>query len=315
MRKPDDGRAPTTESGGHTVEFADITTMLGGSPVLYRLGLRLERGQVTVLMGPSGSGKTTLVRHLAGLTRPGKGSVTVDGRDVWEADDTTLREIRQDMSVLVGGPSVFETGLFGSLDAQDNIAFALRSRGMDEEVVERVTRYRLREMRLHDRAAAMPSELAAHARKRLAIARTLAVEAPVLVFDELEVGLDSANSAAVVGAVREQHERTGATVLITTHDIALARDLADRVAILCNGRIVAAGDPAELLNGVDDSEDFEHRFRTSDYLGPPDTELTLAELDRRRERRTIELDPQQIMIALVAIALVTSVCIFLLMTR
>ncbi len=295
------------------MEFVGVTTMLGDTSVLYRLGLRLEPLQLTVLMGPSGSGKTTLVRHLAGLTRPSRGSVTVDGHDVWEANETVLRQIRRDLSVLVGGPSVFETGLFGSLNARDNIAFALRSRRMDEEVVGRVVRCRLREMGLHDRADAMPSELAGHARKRLAIARTLAVEAPVLVLDELEVGLDSVNATAVVEAVRQQHERTRATVLVTTHDIALARELADRVAILCNGRIVAVGEPAEVLDGVDDSDAFEHRFRTSDYLGRPDRELAMAEVERRRESRTLELNTRQVAIALVTIALVTSFCTLLLM--
>ncbi|WP_224401137.1 ABC transporter ATP-binding protein [Pseudonocardia sp. ICBG1034] len=297
------------------MEFTGITTMLDESPVLYRLGLRLEPGHVTVVMGPSGAGKTTLVRHLAGLTRPGRGSVTVDGRDVWTADEAGLRSIRQDLSVLFGGPSVFEAGLFGSLSVYDNIAFALQSRGMDDDSVARITRYRLREMRLHDRASAMPSELAAHGRKRLAIARTLAVEAPLLVLDELEVGLDSVHASAVIGAVREQHERTGATVLITTHDIDLARELGDTVAILCNGHIAATGTPAQLLNGITDSETFEHRFRTSDFLGPPDTDSTLAELERREGGRMIQLEPQQMIVALLAIAFVTSFCVFLLMTR
>lgn len=312
MTGPVSGESPR----GPAIDFTDVTTTIDDTPVLFRLGLHLAPGTVTVLMGPSGSGKTTLVRHLAGLVAPGRGTVTVDGVDVHAAGEAQLRRLRRGMSVLFGGPSVFESSLFGSLSAYDNLAYALDGRGLSPERVERVAMYRLREMRLHDRVDALPAELPAHGRKRLAIARTLAVEAPVLVLDELETGLDAAHAGALVAAVREQHERTGATVLITTHDIALARELADTVAILCHGRIVACGPPSELLHGVADSDDFDRRFRISDFLGPPDPDAARAELDEpRRGSRTIELDPRLLVPALVVLALVTSYCLFLLLTR
>lgn len=304
------------ETTGPPVRFDDVTTLLGDTPVLYRLGMDLAPGRITVVMGPSGSGKTTLVRHLAGLVPPGRGTVTVDGRDVWAANDAALRRIRRGMSVLFGGPSVFESSLFGSLTAFENITYALQGRGLSPERIERIAMHRLREMRLHDRATALPGDLPAHGRKRLAIARTLAVEAPVLVLDELETGVDAAHAATVVAAVREQHERSGATVLITTHDIELAREMADTVAILCHGRIVATGPPSELLRGVHDADTFDRRFRLSDFLGPPDPDATRAELDGpRRGGRTIELDPRQVVPALLVIALVTTYCLFLLLTR
>ena len=312
MTGPVSGASPR----GPAIDFTDVTTMIDDTPVLFRLGLHLEPGTVTVLMGPSGSGKTTLVRHLAGLVAPGRGTVTVDGVDVHAAGEAQLRRLRRGMSVLFGGPSVFESSLFGSLSAYDNLAYALDGRGLSPERVERIAMHRLREMRLHDRADTLPAELPAHGRKRLAIARTLAVEAPVLVLDELETGLDAAHAGTLVAAVREQHERTGATVLVTTHDIALARELADTVAILCHGRIVACGPPSELLHGVADADDFDRRFRISDFLGPPDPEATRAELDGpRRGSRTIELDPRLVVPALVVLALVTSYCLFLLLTR
>lgn len=304
-----------TGTNGPAVVFTDVTTMLGETPVLYRLGLSLEPGTVTVLMGPSGAGKTTLVRHLAGLVAPGRGTVTVDGVDVHAAGEAGLRRLRRGMSVLFGGPSVFESSLFGSLSVYDNVAYALTSRGYDEERAERVAMHRLRELGLHDRATALPAELPAHARKRLAIARTLAVEAPVLVLDELETALDAAHAATVVAAVREQHERSGATVLITTHDLALARALADTVAILCHGRVVATGPPSELLRGVDDADEFDRRFRLSDFLGPPDPDATRDEIDGRPggRRRTVELDPRLLVPALLVLAVVTSYCLFLLL--
>ncbi|WP_060722385.1 ABC transporter ATP-binding protein [Pseudonocardia sp. EC080625-04] len=308
------GRRP--DPAGPAVEFRDVTTMLDETPVLFRLGLSLDPGTVTVVMGPSGAGKTTLVRHLAGLVAPGRGTVTVAGADVWTAGEAELRRIRRGMSVLFGGSSVFESSLFGSLSAYENVTYALDGRGLDPGRVERIAMHRLREMGLHDRADALPGELPAHGRKRLAIARTLAVGAPVLVLDELETGLDATYAATVVAAVREQHERSGATVLVTTHDVELARALADTVAILCHGRIVAAGPPSELLRGVHDADEFDRRFRLSDLLGPPDPDATRAELDGGRKRsRTIELDPRTVAPALLLIAVVTSYCLFLLLTR
>lgn len=310
MPLPRPGRGP---AAGPAVEFSEVTTVLDDTPVLVRLGLRLEPGAITVLMGPSGSGKTTLVRHLAGLVPPGAGRVTVGDDDVWSAGEAGLRRIRLGMSVLLGGPSLFDASLFASLSAYDNVGYGLGERGVPAEHREATIMYRLREMRLDGRAAAMPSELPAHARKRLALARALAVEAPLLVLDEIETGLDAAHTPRVLAAVREQHERTGATVLVTTHDIALARALGDTLAVLCNGRIVATGPAAELLRGVETGEEFDRRFRISDFMGPPRMADADAALGEGGRRRLFEIDTRVLVFAVAALALATTWALILLL--
>ncbi len=299
---------------GPAVEFDGVTTVLDDTPALLRLRLRLEPGRVTVLMGPSGAGKTTLVRHLAGLVPPDAGRVTVGDDDVWAADEAGLRRIRLGMSVLFGGPSLFDASLFGSLTAHDNVGFGLGERGVPEADRERVIMRRLREMNLHGRSAALPSELPAHARKRLALARALAVDTPLLVLDEIETGLDAAHSPRIVTALREHHERTGATVLVTTHDIALARALGDTLAVLCDGRVVATGPAGELLRGVTTGEEFDRHFRIDDVMGPPhisDAQATLG--DRQDHRRVVEVDMRALVFAAVAVAVVTTWLLLLLL--
>lgn len=299
---------------GPAVDIRGVTTVLDDTPVLLRFALHLEPGAITVLMGPSGAGKTTLVRHLAGLVPPDTGRITVGDDDVWAAGEAGLRRIRRGMSVLLGGPSLFDASLFASLSAYDNVGYGLGEHGIPAADRERVIMHRLREMRLEDRAAALPSELPAHARKRLALARALAVEAPLVVLDEIETGLDAAHTPRVIAALRAQHERTGATMLVTTHDVALARTLGDTLAVLCNGRIVAGGPAAELLRGVETGEEFDRRFRISDFMGPPrlaDAEAALeADGDRRR---VFEVDGRVLVFAVAALALATTWCLILLL--
>ncbi|MBW0101174.1 ABC transporter ATP-binding protein [Pseudonocardia sp. KRD291] len=305
------GRGPTV---GPAVEFSGVTTVLDDTPILLRLGLRLEPGAITVLMGPSGSGKTTLVRHLAGLFPPNAGRISVGDDDVWTAGEPGLRRIRRGMSVLLGGSSLFDASLFASLSAYDNVGYGLGERGIPKSDQEALIMRRLREMRLDDRPTAMPSELPAHARKRLALARALAVEAPLVVLDEIETSLDAAHTPRVIAALREQHERTGATMLVTTHDVALARTLGDTLAVLCNGRIVATGPAAELLRGVETGDEFDRRFRLSDFMGPPrlsDAEAALGTDGDRR--RVFEIDTRAIVFAVAAVALVTTWVLILLL--
>ncbi|WP_181784809.1 ATP-binding cassette domain-containing protein, partial [Pseudonocardia pini] len=116
---------------GPAVELSRVTTVRGGEPVLVRLGLRLAPGSVTVLMGPSGAGKTTLVNHLAGLGAPDAGRVRIGDEDVFAASEERLRALRRGSGVLLGGCSLFDTSLFGSLTAFENLGYGLGERGID----------------------------------------------------------------------------------------------------------------------------------------------------------------------------------------
>lgn len=242
------------------IRMSGVTTFVDGVAVLNGCSLDLDPGAVLVLMGPSGAGKSTLVRHLAGLLTPTRGTVEIGGADVGAAGERELRVLRRRMSVLLGGQSVFDGSLFASLTALDNVAYGLDTRGVPARRCADVAMARLVELGLGDRAGDLPSALPAHARKRLALARALVVDAPLLVIDELETGLDSLHRSLVLTAVHAQHERTGCTLVVTTHDVALARDLGGTVAVLGGGRVVARGPAARLLEGVETGAEIEERF-------------------------------------------------------
>lgn len=255
-------------------------------------------------MGPSGAGKSTLVDHLAGLLRPDRGRVLVGDRDVWSVSNAELTEMRRGMSVMLGGSSLYETSIFGSLTVLDNLCYSLGAHGVPEE--QRVQRAmdQLGRVDLHDAARGYPHQLPAHARKRLALARALVLDAPLTVLDEIDAGMDAEHVRLAVRAVRELRERTGCTLLVTTHNLTLAAELADHLAILHNARIVTSGDPGELLRDVHTAEDFDRSFVATDFAGPPRLE------DVRNEENptgfSVTIDPRVVVPLVVGMVLVVA---------
>lgn len=184
-------------------------------------------------MGPSGCGKTTLMRHLVDLQEPTRGRIIIDGLDVY-----------------------------------DNVAAGLRRAPVPDDAVHRRVTAALDALGLTDHAAHLPGELPAHTRRRVALARAVVQDADVIVIDDLDVAIDSVYGPSMMRMVRQSHERNGGTYLLTTHDIAVARSIADNLAILCNGRITTVGPPGALLDGVPDGAEFDRRFNVLDFVGP-----------------------------------------------
>ncbi|MBN9097848.1 MULTISPECIES: ATP-binding cassette domain-containing protein [unclassified Pseudonocardia] len=208
--------------------------------------------------------------------------------------------MREDVGVLLGGSTLFQTSVFGSLSVYENIAYPLRLRGDDEDSVHALTTRWLRTLGLADVHDRLPEELSAHTRRRVALGRAMVTERPVVVLDDIDLGLGSTTMARAVQAVRETQARTGATMLVTTHDIEIARAFDGRLAVLANGRIVANGPASELLAGVEDAADFDNRFRVLDSLGP----ATHVPLTQARGNRTITYDPRLVAVAAAAVLIV-----------
>lgn len=307
--------ATPTEAGQRTVpgvRLQGITTVVDDDPVLHRLDLDIPPGRITVLMGPSGAGKTTLIKHITGMLEPDRGTVEVGGKDVWRADDAGLRSIRRTMSVMLGGSSVFDTSLFGSLSAYENLNYSLKAHDVPEKERERRAMALLAEVGLGDKAADLPDSFPAHARKRLALARALVCDTPLLILDDIEAGLDSAHAAKMIGAIERWRERTEGTLLLTTHDIKLAREFGEHLAILGNGRIVATGEASELLDGVESSDAFDRRFAVSDLWGPLDRDEVNRSLgeDDEDEQRGIRFRYNPQITLMVAMAIVIMIIMF-----
>ncbi len=230
------------------IELRGVVKHLGGERVLDGVDLVVPKGEVTVLIGPSGAGKSVTIRHILGLIDPSAGFIWVDGRSVTAATEEELNEIRRSIGVVLQGVLPFSCGLFYSLDVYENVAFPLRERTRwPEERIDRTTMEALATVGLADWARYMPNELSSGMSKRVAIARALALEPRIVIVDDFDSGIDGVRLALLCEVLRETQQRTGATYLLTTHDMAAARRLADRLAVIHRGRIVASGPATEVL--------------------------------------------------------------------
>lgn len=227
----------------YAIELTGVVKRFGSERALDGVDLCIPRGVISVLLGPSGAGKTVTINHIVGLLQPSAETVKVEGTDLAAASDEELNQLRRGMAVAHQGNQPFTCGLFFSLNVYENVAFPLRDRmsRWPEERVRRVAMDHLEMVGLADCASAMPDTLSSGMRKRAALARALALESRIVIIDDFDSGIDSVRLALLSELISEQQRHTGATYLITTHDMAAAREIADHAAVIHRGRIVASG--------------------------------------------------------------------------
>jgi phospholipid/cholesterol/gamma-HCH transport system ATP-binding protein len=229
------------------IELLDVTKHFGARAVLDHVSLRIAQGRTTVLLGPSGTGKSTLLRLATGLLRPDAGVVKTLGVDVFAAPKSELLRLRRRMGMLFQ-----DNALFGSLSVFDNIAFPLRrvARAEPDEVRRRVDEL-LEVVGLAGFGARLPDRLSGGQRKRVALARAIALEPELVLFDEPTSGLDPQTSASIDQLVRDTQRRLGITFVVITHDIESARLIADDAGLLLDGRVHVFGPRAQVWASTD----------------------------------------------------------------
>jgi phospholipid/cholesterol/gamma-HCH transport system ATP-binding protein len=230
------------------VELVDVRKRFDSSEVLRGVSLTVERGQTVVIMGGSGSGKTVTLRLIAGLIRPTSGAVRVFGRRLDMLGEEDLLPIRRRMGYVFQGAALFD-----SLSVHENVAYPLREHTSlgDAEIRERVLHF-LSLMGLGaDVLGLLPSELSGGMRKRVGIARALAQQPEMLLFDEPTAGLDPTNARMVSELIVQLRGGVCDTAVVVTHDVELTRTVADRVAILIEGRFAALGPRDDVLASDD----------------------------------------------------------------
>jgi len=232
-------------------EIRGMTKRYSRKLVLDRLDFDILRGECLVILGRSGSGKSVTLRQLNGLETPEEGSVVFDGTDLTKLEERDLFPFRQRIAML------FQSGaLFDSMNVFDNIAFPLRehTRRTEGEIAE-IVRRKLDMVRLKDGDVErkMPSDLSGGMRKRVALARSLALDPEVVLFDEPTTGLDPVTSATIGKLINSIRKELGVTAVVVTHDIALARRVGDRLAFLSEARLRFVGD----WQAADRSDDME----------------------------------------------------------
>lgn len=219
-----------------------LTKRYGGRAVLDGLDFDVARGECFAVLGRSGSGKSVTLRQLVGLERPDAGSIRFDGRELTELAERELYPVRRRVAML------FQSGaLFDSMTVGENIAFPLREvGGLPEEAIAERVQDRLTQVGLPGIESKMPADLSGGMRKRVALARAIALEPEAVLFDEPTTGLDPMTSATIGELIRRATRQLGATAVVVTHDLALARRVADRLAFLDGGRFRFLGDWAAL---------------------------------------------------------------------
>jgi phospholipid/cholesterol/gamma-HCH transport system ATP-binding protein len=261
-----------------------LVKIYGDRTILHGVDMTIGRAETLVVIGGSGAGKSTLVRHLIALERPTRGRIVIDGTDIASLDDVQLAKARRRFGM------VFQKyALFDSMTVFDNVAFPLREQTkLSEKDIRDKAMVKLKELGVDHAAALTPAQISGGMAKRVGIARALVMEPELLIYDEPTSGLDPVTSRTVDALIEEMRERFGVTSVVITHDMVSAFDIADRIAMLIKGRVVAQGSPAEVL--AVDNADVQGFIRSSgvdvtrfESRGNRKTAAELAE--RARERK------------------------------
>jgi len=215
--------------------------------VLNGLSLHIERGKTTVIIGRSGCGKSVLLRHIIGLLKPDSGKVWVDGQDITILDEKSLDSLRLRMSMVFQ-----ESALFDSLDVGENVGFALieHQHLKKEEIDERV-RESLAMVGLIGVERLMPAELSGGMKKRVALARAICIKPQIILYDEPTTGVDPITAGVINELIRALHDQLEVTSIAVTHDMKSAYRIADRIAMLYQGKIITYGSPDEVRHTTD----------------------------------------------------------------
>ena len=245
----------TSESSGEGKPFIELLNVSkgfedgsqeNGHQVLDRVSFQVTRGETLVVLGRSGVGKSVTLKHIMGFLEPDSGSVFVKGQEITGMSDKELAPIRRKVTM------VFQSGaLFDSLTVGENIAFPLREKRTfsEEEIQSRVSDL-MRQVNLSDIADQMPSDLSTGMKRAVAIARALAADPEAILYDEPTTMVDPLMAQTIGDLILKLKRQTRLTSIVVTHDMKLARKLADRVVFLVDGKVAYFG-PMEGLNNLD----------------------------------------------------------------
>ncbi len=245
----------------HFVAIEDLHFAYGERKILKGVDLRIRRGEVVAILGTSGSGKTTLLRLLGGQLRPDRGIVRVAGKVVHQLDTHELYALRRDMGMM------FQAGgLFSDMSVFDNLAFPLREHTrLSEDVIRDLVLMKLHAVGLRGAAGLMPAELSGGMSRRVALARAIAMDPMLIMYDEPFAGLDPISLNVIANLIRRLNDALGATSIVVTYDVSESLKVVDRAFFISDGVIAAQGTPAQMAASGDP---FVHQFVHAQPDGP-----------------------------------------------
>ena len=224
------------------IDLIDLWKSYGDNPVLRGLNLHVNEGETHVIIGRSGAGKSQILKHIMGLVRPDRGRVVVGGVDITSLSERKLGRVRMRFGFLFQ-----EAALFDSMTVGENVAFPLREHtNLSESEIREKVREKLALVRLYDVGHLMPSELSGGMRKRVGLARAIAADPIIILYDEPTTGLDPITCHVIDDLIVNMKEQLGVASVVVSHDMNGAFRIADRIAMLHRGKIIEEGTPEEI---------------------------------------------------------------------
>lgn len=229
------------------VEIQSMCFSRGDRLIFDKINLSIPRGKITAIMGPSGSGKTTLLRLIGAQLYPDSGTVYVDGQNIHQLSRNDLLKARKKMGLL------FQSGaLFTHLSVFDNIAFPLREHAnLSEHILHEIVMMKLQSVGLRGAANMMPHELSGGMARRVALARSIALDPQLMLYDEPFTGQDPISMGVLIRLIKRSNDLLGLTSVIVSHDVIETCSIADWAYLTVGGRIIAQGEPHKLMESGD----------------------------------------------------------------
>lgn len=243
------------------VEVSDLHFAYGDRKVLKGINLTIPRGKVVAILGVSGCGKSTLLHHFGGQLKPASGSIKVLGHEIPTLGNDALYKIRRQMGMM------FQvSGLFSDLTVFDNLAFPMREHtDLSEEMIRELVLMKLQAVGLRGAHGLMPRDLSGGMERRVALARAIAIDPQLIIYDEPFAGLDPISLNIIANLIRKLNDALGVTSVVVTYDMSESLKIADYVYFIHNGVVVAQGEASEILESKDP---FVYQFVNAKADGP-----------------------------------------------
>jgi phospholipid/cholesterol/gamma-HCH transport system ATP-binding protein len=226
------------------IRVINLHKWFGENNVLRGVDLEVSQGESLVVIGGSGTGKTVLIRCIIGLVPPDEGEIYVDGVEITSLNEREMNEVRKKFGMLFQGGALFD-----SLSVWENVGFGLRQhKRLGDEEIRKIAAEKLALLGLKDIEDLMPAELSGGMKKRVSLARAIAMEPEILLYDEPTTGIDPVMADAINELIIRMKEKLNVTSIAITHDMKSAYKIADRIAMLFQGKIIEVGTPEEIRN-------------------------------------------------------------------